>query len=289
MIQKIKKEEFKNTFLEKLLQMPDSPESLNFEGQIFEKDKYKLLTVVGSRRHSLYAKKALEKIIGELEGSKLAIVSGLALGIDSLAHLLALKHNLKTLAFPGSGLEKKVLYPRSNVTLAEKIIQAGGVLLSEFPNDFKATPWSFPKRNRLMAALSDLVLVVEASEKSGTLITARLALEYNNGVATIPNGIFSEQSIGSNSLLKSGAYPVFSGGDILELLGLDSEAKQEVFDFNDLEKEEKVILKKLTEPMESDSLFQKSGLDSSEFAIALSALEIKGLVKIQLGKVFKNF
>ena len=288
-IKEIKKEEFQGTIFESLLEIPDSPKKLNYIGKLFPKNEYKFIAVVGSRRHSSYAKNVIEKIFKELAGQPIVIVSGLALGIDSLAHKEAIKNNLKTVAFPGSGLDEKVLYPKSNLGLAREILDNDGLLISEFENDKKTMPYFFPQRNRLMAGIVDLILVIEAQEKSGTLITARLALDYNKELATIPNSIFSDFSKGSNKLLKEGANPIFSGQDILELLNLDGEVKQKELNFDDLNEKEKLILKKLTEPKTKDELLEETGLSISELSMQISILEIKGLIKESLGKIMKNF
>src|SRR3989344_5297892 len=151
----------------------------NFPPQLLEiPQPPKELFIVGSRKYTTYGKEACEKLIEGLRGYPIVIVSGLALGIDSIAHKKALDVGLTTIAFPGSGLDPKVLYPATNAHLAERIVEAGGAVISEFEPDFRATPWSFPQRNRLMAGISDAVLVIEAEQKSGTLITSRLATEY---------------------------------------------------------------------------------------------------------------
>ena len=288
-IQEIKKEEFQNTIFEPLLEIPDSPKKLNYLGKLFEKKDFKFIAVVGSRRHSSYAKNALEKIFKEIAGQPIVVISGLALGIDTLAHEKAIENNLKTIAFPGSGLNPEVLYPKSNFNLAKKILENDGLLVSEFENSAKTMPYFFPQRNRLMAGMADLVLVVEAQEKSGTLITARLALDYNKDLAVIPNSIFSEYSAGSNKLLKEGAIPIFSGEDILEILNLKGEVKQEKLNFGDLSENQKIILKKLTEPKTKEELLEESGLDVGTFGIEISILEIKTLIKESLGKIYRNF
>ncbi len=136
----VEKEKFSQSFLKTLLEIPDCPEKIFYKGKILPRENFKFLAVVGSRQNSAYGREALEKIISELKGYQIVIISGLALGTDSLAHQLALKYNLKTLAVPGSGISEKVLYPRSNFSLAQKILENDGALLSEFEPDFKATP-----------------------------------------------------------------------------------------------------------------------------------------------------
>ncbi len=289
-ILKIKQEDFKNNFLKSLLEIPDCPKEIYIQGKLFKREDFKFLTIIGSRNHSQYAKEALEKIISELSGYNIIIISGLALGIDTWAHKLALKYNLKTIAVPGSGISTESLYPKSNFSLAQDILNNEGVLLSEFEPNFKATPWSFPQRNRVMAGLADLVLVVEAGEKSGTIITAKLALDYNREVAVIPNSIFSNFSAGSNKLLKTGAQPIFSGKDILELLNLEfSDSPQQMeIDFSDLSEKEILILKFLQEPKSKKEIQEKTEMSISELNTLLSILEIKNLIIERMGKFRKR-
>ncbi len=287
-IKKITKNEFKDTFLSPLLNINDCPKQINFVGTLFPKNKYKFVAIVGSRQHSNYAKEALQKIIEDLSGYNIVIISGLALGIDALAHKYAMENNLKTIAIPGSGLDENIIYPKSNLNLAKNILDHKGLLLSEFDNDFKATPWSFPQRNRIMAGLADVVLVVEAKEKSGTLITARLALDYNKDLAVIPNSIFSKYSDGSNALLKQGACPVFSGNDILELLGENNKIiKQEKLDLDNFSKREQQILNILDEPKNKQEIQKQLNINITTLNTELSILELKGVIKESLGKFRK--
>ena len=152
--------------------------------------KMKLLAVVGSRHYTNYGKQVVDYLIQGLRGYNIGIVSGLALGIDSLAHEAALTNGLYTLAIPGGGLSDQVIYPARHKPLARRILQKGGGLLSEFAPDFRATAWSFPQRNRLVCGIAHATLIIEASEKSGTLITARLTADYNRELLVVPGNIF---------------------------------------------------------------------------------------------------
>ncbi len=276
-----------------LLEIPDAPKKLYARGTLPNTDAI-FLTVVGSRKYTSYGKDVCEKIISELSISNLStsdvsrlgivIISGLALGIDAIAHRAALKSGLKTIAIPGSGLNSSVLYPASNHGLANKIVSAGGALLSEFEPDFRATPYSFPQRNRIMAGMSRGILVIEAGERSGTLITARLATEYNRDVFVVPGSIFSPQSRGSHQLLKLGAIPVTCGADILEHWGLtpddnnnnnDNKRKAILRECSD---EEKQIFELLHEPTTKEELMQKLDMPTHNVNITLSVMEIKGLI-----------
>ena len=178
-----------------LLEIPQPPKKLYLCGNLPREDLI-CLAVVGSRKCTTYGKDTVKKLISGLKGYPIAIVSGLAVGIDSFAHETALDAGLFSLAFPGSGISEKSLYPISNLFLAEKIITAGGCVISEFPPEMKAELYTFPMRNRLMAGISKAALIIEAQEKSGTLITARMALDYNKEVLAVPGPINSEYSKG---------------------------------------------------------------------------------------------
>ncbi len=269
-----------------LCEIPNVPESLQYVGAPLD-PAGNYLAVVGSRNHTSYGADVCDMLIRGLAGSGIYIVSGLALGIDSVAHRSALKAGLTTVAFPGSGLGENVLYPAVNLSLAKEILAAGGTLVSEYKSDFIATPWSFPARNRLMAGIAQAVLVIEAADKSGTLITAHLALDYNRQVLAVPGPITSKTSLGCNLLIKQGATPITRAEDILEAFGL----KQDVlFDERELELAtlsvaEKDILELLNEPMSRDAILEISEIPVSELNTLLSALEIKGLIKEEYGEM----
>lgn len=269
-----------------LTEINQIPKNLFYQGEFPDGPEIKYLSIVGSRKFTNYGKDACEAIISGLAGYPIVIVSGLALGIDTIAHTTALKVGLKTIAIPGSGLSEKVLYPKSNLSLRNAILKSGGCMLSEFPEDFKATNWSFPQRNRIMAGLSDAVLIIEAEEKSGSLITARLGLEYNRDVLVLPGSIFSPTSSGTNKLLKDGAYPCLGAKEILEILGF-KEQNNNLKTYDDCGKEEKEILDLLYEPMPKELLLQKYQGESKDLNMYLSLLEIKGHIKETLGEIRK--
>lgn len=274
-----------NDFPTRLSEIPDPPEQLYLAGSIPDCKRY--LAVVGSRKYTKYGKSVCERLMEELTGSDICIVSGLALGIDAIAHKAALNAGLDCLAVPGSGLDKSVLYPKTNQPLAGKILQAGGGLVSEFEPDFKATSWSFPKRNRIMAGLSDAVLVIEATEKSGTLITARLAAEYSRDVFTVPGSLKSANTAGPHRLIREGAALIRSGEDIRKELGLEplGETKNEMKHLN---KEESVVMNALTQPMNRDDLIAAVNLPANKVNILLSRMELKGLIQESGGRVEKK-
>jgi len=203
-----------------LKEIPDAPEYLYIRGTLPCLRKHIAIAVIGSRNHTPYGKRVCEEIIQGLSGYPIVIISGLAIGIDAIAHQAALDANLPCIAVPGSGLKEEVLYPKSNRHLAQKILKNNGCLLSEYEPDFKATRWSFPHRNRIMAGLAHGVLIIEARKKSGTSITAHLSLEYNRDVLAVPGSIFNLQSEGCNTLIQEGALPVMSAQDIITYFNL---------------------------------------------------------------------
>ncbi len=276
----------KENLPEMLLEIPNCPKKLYIKGK-FPSKNTKLLCVVGSRKYTPYGKDVCEKLISGLRGYDITIVSGLALGIDSIAHKSALEAGLKTIAVPGSGLDESVLYPSSNKQLAEKILENGGALISEFEPDFHATPYSFPQRNRIMAGISHAVLVIEAEIKSGTLITSKFATEYNRDVLAVPGSIFSKNSEGPNMLIRLGATPIRMSKDILEALGfkIDEELKNLELKYADCSEEELLVINILHEPMEKDELIRALKMPVSKASAILSIMEIKGLIKESMGEV----
>ncbi len=285
-IRKLSKEEFPP----QLFEIPEPPKQLFVHGKMPSQDSV-LLTVIGSRKYSHYGKEICEKLISELAGYDIVIISGLALGIDAIAHKAAISAGLKTIAVPGSGLDESVLYPSTNRILAREIVKNGGALLSEFDLDFRATPWSFPQRNRIMAGLSHATLVIEAQQKSGTLITARLALDYNRDVLAVPGSVFSQNSCGTNRLLRQGATPITTGVELLDALDFETEEstpKQKELDFQNCSPEEKQVLEIVAEPCTRDELIRILNVSTSQASILLSAMEIKGLIKESGGKIQIN-
>ena len=276
----------KNKFPKALLEIPQPPEDLWIIGELPPEDLI-YLCVVGSRKFTSYGKEACEKIITGLKGYPIVIVSGFAMGIDTIAHKKAMQMELKTIVFPGSGLSSEAMYPKTNVRLMNEIVESGGCLISEFEPDFKATQWSFPMRNRLMAGISKATLIIEAEEKSGTLITARLTTEYNRDLLVVPGSIFSSNSKGTNKLLHQGAIPVTCAEDVLEALGFElpkNEEKQKKL-FEDLSPEEKNVINLLREPMQRDYLIQKIKLPIATANALLSVMEIKELIKEEMGEI----
>ncbi len=281
-IQQLKLEQFPPLVSE----ISDPPQSLYYEGTIPKWSKYKFLAVVGSRRFSNYGKEICEKLIAGLKDYNIIIVSGLALGIDSIAHRAALVSGLKTISIPGSGLDRKVLHPHSHCNLADEIVSSGGLMLSEYEPLMPAAQWTFAQRNRIMAGMCHATLLIEAEERSGTLITARLATDYDREVLVVPHDITRATSKGVHQFLKLGATPVTESGDILRALNILEMAPAQAEPARELsEKEQKVFDILSRDKLSKEELVEKLEMQITETNILLSAMELKGLIVEELGKI----
>lgn len=265
-------------------EIPHAPKALYLRGTL-PPEGARFLTVVGSRKMSRYGKDACEHLIRGLAGYPVAIVSGLALGIDATAHRAALDVGLITIAFPGSGLADGTIHPHAHQGLAEEIIASGGALFSEYEPEEKAHPFYFPERDRLMAGMSHATLVVEAGMQSGTLITARLAVEYGRELLVVPHSIFSEGGAGGHVFMKIGATLVRSADDILEALHIEKSERtvEEVA----LTEEEERVLECLVEPLPRDELIRALGADTAAANVLLMSMELRGLIGETLGEIRK--
>lgn len=272
-----------------LLEIPQPPKTLYARGKIPPTDMI-YLAVVGSRKYTSYGKEICKKLITGLKGYPIVIISGLALGIDSIAHKAALDTGLITISFPGSGLDNTSLYPKTNIKLAQEIVNKGGCLLSELEPTTKAGIHTFPQRNRLMAGISRAVLIIEAQEKSGTLITARMALDYNRDVLVVPGSVFSPNSKGTNRLIRQGATPITTSEELLEALGfeVDEKEKSEEEKYADCSKEELKVIDLLLEPMPRDELIRALEMDTPKANALLSIMEIKELIREELGEIRRS-
>jgi len=267
-----------------LHEIPQPPERLWLRGKLpTEGTKY--LTVVGSRAMTRYGQEACEKLVSGLAGYPISIVSGLALGVDTCAHKAALAAGLHTLALPGSGLNDEVLYPRSNRAFAKEILHKGGVLLSEYAPDTPSRVHFFPERNRLMVGLADAVLVIEAGEKSGTLITARLASEYNRELLCIPHRIGDPHSFGPHLFIRLGAALVSDPLHILEALKIPPRLPAQAGEPpKDLDDTEMAVWTLLAEPKTRDELLRHlPPSKAGNVLTALVALELRGFIKEEFG------
>lgn len=266
-----------------LLEIPQLPERLWIRGSMPPVGT-KILAVVGSRAMTRYGQEACEKLVTGLAGYPISIVSGLALGIDACAHKAALAAGLHTIAVPGSGLDDSVIGPRTNLGLAKEIVTTGGALMSEHEPHHIARPYDFPSRNRLMVGMSDAVLVIEAGQKSGTLITARLASEYNRELLCIPHRIGDAHAFGPHLFIRLGAALVTEPLHILEALGIPPrEAASRGAAPTDLEDAEQKIWNMLEEPKTRDEILRAAAGGAGELLTALVALELRGFIKEEFG------
>lgn len=266
-----------------LREIPGPPKFLWMRGK-FPESGTKYLTVVGSRALTSYGREATTKLIQGLSGYPISIVSGLALGTDACAHQAALSAGLHTIAIPGSGLADNVIGPRTNASLARKILEAGGALLSEHEEDHCARPYDFPSRNRIMVGLSDAVLVVEAGARSGTLITARLAGEYNRDLLCVPHRIGDPHGFGAHLFIRLGAASVTEPLHILEALKITPrEPSEKTPPPTDLSKTEQIIYTLLENPMSRDELIRHTKLPANDILTTLVSLELREILKEEFG------
>lgn len=275
-IRKLDKDEFPPL----LAEIPQPPKDLWLVGDL-PPPELTLLCVVGSRKYTTYGKQVIDHLIGGLEGYPIGIVSGLALGVDGLAHEAALNHGLYTMAVPGSGLDESVLYPRSHRNLARTILDSGGGLLSELAPDTNAALWTFPQRNRIMAGMCPATLLIEAGEKSGTLITARMCVDYNRELLVVPGNIFSATSRGTHQFLKLGATPVTNAFDILQALNIDIVKDAAPKTLPLLSPQETQVIALLHEPTDRDTLIRHLPLSISEAGVLLMQMEMMGLISLE--------
>ncbi|MCX6780306.1 MAG: DNA-processing protein DprA [Candidatus Magasanikbacteria bacterium] len=264
-----------------LAQITDPPHTLFVRGQL-PPVQQPTLGVVGTRRFTTYGKLVCEDLVTPLAAQGIVIVSGLALGIDGIAHTATLEAGGTTIAVLGSGINKSCIFPSAHRTLSEKIIEQGGAVVSEYPVDFAPTQYSFPARNRIIAGLSLGTLVIEAPAKSGALITARCALAYNREVMCVPHAITSPTGAGPNNLIKFGAKMVTEPNDILEALNLQ-EIKQIIpvkKENIDISTPEGKFLNCLTkEPKNINQIILETKIESAAMSATLTIMEIKGQIK----------
>ncbi|MGH2495885.1 MAG: DNA-processing protein DprA [Ktedonobacteraceae bacterium] len=267
-----------------LREVNDAPPTLYLYGKLTEADRF-ALAVVGTRNSSTYGQQVTQRMVTELAKGEVTIVSGLALGIDTIAHTAALDAGGRTIAVLASGLD--IIYPPDNRKLAHRIVESGqGVLVSEYPPGLQPDGKNFPARNRIISGLALGVLVVEAPERSGALITAGFALKQGRDVFAIPGSILSSRSAGVNKLIQDGAHSVMSVRDIIEALNLfmipHQIEMQAVLPDN---AEEKQLLDLLShDPLHIDDLIRESDLPTHDVIAVLTMMELKGMIK-QVGSM----
>lgn len=275
---------------QRLLNCYDSPIILYYRGNA-DLNTSKIIAIVGTRNHNEYGKNVCEKFVDDLANENILIVSGLAFGIDSIAHKSALKNGLKTIAVLAHGLDR--IYPSQNKSLAKQMIDNGG-LLTDFRSKTNPDKQNFPKRNRIVAGISDAIVVMETGIKGGSLITAELGNGYNKDVFAIPGRINDTKSEGCNYLIKNNkACLITSADDLLENMSWKEHkkpsAKKQRELFIELSDDEKIIVSILQQQdqIHIDELYIKSTLSSSAVASALLTLEMQNVVSSLPGKIYK--
>jgi DNA processing protein len=262
-----------------LKEMPSPPYIIYTRGSI-DFNASPAIAIVGSRKNTSYGSQVAKIFAKNLAKSGITVVSGMALGIDSSAHLGTLEEGGKTIAVLGNGLNDNCIYPRSNFDLSRRIMQ-NGALVSDYPFGTPASNITFPARNRIIAGLALGTIVVEASEKSGALITAQFALDFNREVFSVPGSIFSPESFGTNTLIKKGAKAASSIKDVLEEFDLgNSINKSPIIPKDPENKNEKILIGILSSsPLHIDNIGKLSKLKTADVSVTLAMMEIKGWIK----------
>lgn len=262
------------------LQIVDSiaqkPKQLYSIGVLPEERKVSV-AIVGTRKPSSYGKEVTHQLAYELARKGVVIVSGLALGVDSIAHRAALEAGGTTIAVLGNGLPK--IYPSTHKVLAEQIIRSGGAVISEYEEGTPPIGFRFLERNRIVSGLADAIIITEAAARSGTMSTAGHALEQGKEIFVVPGNITSPLSAGCNALLRQGATPVTKVEDILEAIAPDLLQPQSMLALGDTPAETAIITLLQSGIRDGELLQQKSQLEPQEFAQALTMLEINGTVR----------
>lgn len=267
-----------------LKECPDAPITLYFKGNISL--QHRIIAVVGTRKPSKYGKENVEKLISSFQGQKIIIASGLAMGIDTFVHECCLKYNIQTVGVLGHGLD--TISPRSNRDLAKKMAAKGG-LLTEFGIEHKVTKYSFPKRNRIIAGLSHMTIVIESPRYGGAIITAELANGYNREVMAVPGSVFSNSSKGCNELIKNNkAHLLEDANDLFQLMNWNKAFKIHDSKIH-ITKNEAVIINILQKENEIhfDKLITYSSFSTSKLQELILKLELKQIVNSLPGAIFR--
>ena len=274
-----------------LTQIGDTPKQLYYKGEWVPELFTRCLAVVGTRRMTQYGKRVTEQMVGEVAAAGVTIVSGFMYGVDATAHRAALGAGGKTIAVMPCGID--VIHPAYQVDLYQEILDTGGLVISEYEGTHPATNWTFPRRNRIVAGLSQTTLVVEAGEDSGALITANLAKKYGRKVFAVPNPLTSAVSQGVNQLLKEGAELASCAKDILRYYGLRMTAgkhRTKTRNYTELKDEiEKKVMHLLErESLQIDELARKLVMPASQVGAAISMLQLEGFVSEEQGEFYVN-
>ena len=265
-----------SNYLQILCSLAKCPKKLYFLGTLPDK-RLPSVAIVGTRKPTRYGQEVTHTLAYDLARRGVVIVSGLALGVDGLAHRAALEANGITLAVLGSGLAD--ISPSSHRSLAEDIIKHGGAIISEFePND-SAKSWTFLQRNRIVSGMSDALIITEAAARSGTLNTAMHALEQGKEVFVVPGNITSPMSVGCNTLIKQGATPISSADEVLDIIAPEISSSQSILPLGSNELETKVIELIASGVRDGDELQQKAKSSATDLSMALTMLEIAGAIR----------
>ena len=265
-----------NIFTNQLASIAKVPNTLYYCGEL-PSTPVKSVAIVGSRKPTPYGKSVTEKIVHTLAEHNVTIISGLALGIDSIAHRAALKFNTPTIAVMARGLNG--IYPASHFSLSREIVKAGGALISTYPADMPAQPYHFLERNRIISGLSSIVIVTEAAVKSGTLNTASHALEQGKDVFAVPGNITSPMSAGCNRLIRQGAQPLIDTSDILSALGIKSQKTTPQIPVRKNKTEQLIINAILAGAKDTNKIINATNISPSSIFVTLSTLEIAGIIE----------
>ena len=265
-----------NIFTNQLASIAKVPNTLYYCGEL-PSTPVKSVAIVGSRKPTPYGKSVTEKIVHALAEHNVTIISGLALGIDSIAHRAALKFNTPTIAVMARGLNG--IYPASHFSLSREIVKAGGALISTYPADMPAQPYHFLERNRIISGLSSIVIVTEAAVKSGTLNTASHALEQGKDVFAVPGNITSPMSAGCNRLIRQGAQPLIDTSDILSALGIKSQKTTPQIPVRKNKTEQLIINAILAGAKDTNHIINATNISPSSIFVTLSTLEIAGIIE----------
>lgn len=266
-----------NEIPEPLRLIPGAPEELFLLGSLHETMARPRVAIVGSRKVTAYGRGVTSQFAGELAEKGFAIISGLALGVDGLAHKAALDAGGITTAVLPTGVDR--IYPSTHQQLAKQIIAQGGALLTEYSDGTRSFPGNFVARNRLVSGLSDAVLITEAAEHSGTMHTAAFAIKQGRKVLVVPGNITSPQSAGTNNLLKAGATAVTSTADILAALGITLKTSRKTKPQSNDPREQIILDLLFTGITDAAELHLKSGLSVEIFGQTLTMLEISGQIR----------
>lgn len=265
-----------NNYLQILTSLAKSPEKLYFIGNLPEK-RVPSVAIVGTRKPTSYGKEVTHTLAYELAKRGVVIVSGLALGVDGLAHRAALEAGGTTLAVLGNGLG--TIYPATHKSLADDIVRSGGAILSEYEPHESAKSWTFLARNRIVSGLADAIIITEAAARSGTLNTAMHALEQGKEVFVVPGNITSPMSVGCNTLIKQGATPISSADEILEIIAPNLITTQGLLPLGSNALETKIIELIASGVRDGDELQNQASSSATDLSMALTMLEVAGSIR----------